>query len=255
MLRIATLSAWAQLASATPQHKYLQEVVEPYRPTLTSLWIAALRDYASIRADSEAILDTSAAPLDAAYASLGKDILLPVRFFSLFEKRIPDASWQYYAESWPVILDAVATAMESRDPSVLGAMEGVDDVKAPPSADRSSRFEPTTMFFVVFSLVYETLSTSSPYSGSALTPSGATSLIALRAMKSLVRREYSGKALLEPTIFDELLNLWYRMAMTEPPSLQIQLVEAIRVFAVEQGRGIKAFVAFRCDDCPILTPW
>lgn len=223
MLRIATLSAWAQLASASPQPKYLQEVVEPYRSTLTSLWIAALRDYASIRADSEAILDTSAAPLDAAYASLGKDILLP-----------------YYAESWPVILDAVATAMEARDPSILGAMDGVDDVKAPPAVDRSSRSEPTTMFFVVFSLVYETLSTSTPYSGTPLAPSGVTSLIALRAMKSLVRREYSGKALLEPTIFDELLNLWYRMAMTEPPALQIRLVEVIRVFAIEQGRGIKA---------------
>jgi hypothetical protein len=89
MLRIATLSAWAQLASASPQPKYLQEVVEPYRSTLTSLWIAALRDYASIRADSEAISDTSAAPLDAAYASLGKDILLPVRpFYFLLESAL-----------------------------------------------------------------------------------------------------------------------------------------------------------------------
>jgi hypothetical protein len=78
MLRIAILSAWAQLTSASLQQMYLQEVVKPYRPALTSLWISALRDYASIRADSEAILDTSSAPLDAAYASLGKDILLPV---------------------------------------------------------------------------------------------------------------------------------------------------------------------------------
>lgn len=256
MLRIATLSAWAQLASASPQPKYLQEVVEPYRSTLTSLWIAALRDYASIRADSEVISDTSAAPLDAAYASLGKDILLPVRPFSfLLESALLMPPWQYYAESWPVILDAVATAMEARDPSILGAMEGVDDVKAPPSVDRSSRSEPTAMFYIVFSLVYETLSTSTPYSGTPLIPSSVTSLIALRAMKSLVRREFSGKALLEPTIFDELLNLWYRMAMTEPPALQIQLVEVIRVFAIEQGRGTKAFVSFRGKDCLVLTLW
>ena len=78
MLRIAILSAWAQLTSASLQQMYLQEVVKPYRPALTPLWISALRDYASIRADSEAILDTASAPLDAAYASLGKDILLPV---------------------------------------------------------------------------------------------------------------------------------------------------------------------------------
>jgi hypothetical protein len=145
--------------------------------------------------------------------------------------------------------------MEARDPSILGAMDGVDDVKAPTSVDRSSRSEPTAMFFVVFSLIYETLSTSTPYSGSPLIPSSATSLIALRAMKSLVRREYSGKALLEPTIFDELLNLWYRMAMTESPALQIQLVEVIRVFAIEQGRGTKAFVAFPNDDYLTLTFW
>jgi hypothetical protein len=85
MLRIAVLSAWAQLTSASSQQKYLQEVVKPHKQALTSLWIAALRDYASIRGDSEAILDTSSAPLDAAYASLGKDILLPVRrCFSLY---------------------------------------------------------------------------------------------------------------------------------------------------------------------------
>ena len=84
MLRIAILSAWAQLTSASPQQKYLEEVVKPYKSELTSLWISALRDYASIRADSEAILDTSSAPLDAAYASLGKDILLPVSRFSVF---------------------------------------------------------------------------------------------------------------------------------------------------------------------------
>jgi hypothetical protein len=82
MLRIAILSAWAQLTSASPQQKYLQEVVKPYKSELTSLWISALRDYASIRADSEAILDTSSAPLDAVYASLGKDILLPVSLSS-----------------------------------------------------------------------------------------------------------------------------------------------------------------------------
>ncbi|KAI0303661.1 armadillo-type protein [Multifurca ochricompacta] len=221
MLRIATLSAWAQLASASPQQKYLQEVVKPYKPTLASLWIAALRDYASIRADSEAILDTSSAPLDAAYASLGKDILLP-----------------YYAESWPVMLNAVATEMEVRDPFILGAMEGMDDVTTI-SVDRSARSEPTAMFFVVFSLVYEALLTSSPY-GSSIAETGGTHFIALRAMKSLVRREYSGRALLEPTIFDELLNLWYRMALTEPPSVQIQLAEVVRIFAIEQGQRNEA---------------
>ena len=77
MLRIATLSAWAELASASMEQPYLKEVVKPYHPVLASLWVAALRDYASIRAGSELMQDSSA-PLDTAYANLGKDILLPV---------------------------------------------------------------------------------------------------------------------------------------------------------------------------------
>ena len=78
MLRISTLSAWAQLQVSSTQQAYLENVVKPYRPTLCSLWIAALRDYASIRIDSEFLHDTSSV-VDSSYSSLGKDVLLPVR--------------------------------------------------------------------------------------------------------------------------------------------------------------------------------
>ena len=144
------------------------------------------------------------------------------------------------------MLNAVATAMETRDPFVLRAMEGIDDVATASSTARSTGPEPTTMFFVIFGLVYEALSASTPYSEPSPEARDSTSFIALRAMRHLVRREYSGRALLEPTIFDELINLWYRMAMTEPPALQIQLVEVIRVFAIEQGQG---------SNTSVVTSW
>jgi HEAT repeat-containing protein 5 len=133
--------------------------------------------------------------------------------------------------------------MEMQDPFILGAMEGMDDVAAASSAKRNAGSEPTALFFVIFGLVYEALSSSAPHSESSTAATGNMPLIALRAMKCLVRREYSGRALLEPTIFDELLNLWYRIAMTEPPVLQAQLMEVIRVFAIEQGQGSNLFVA------------
>lgn len=78
MLRIAILSAWAELQVASSHQAYLVDVVRPYRPALASLWIAALRDYASIRADTEVFDDSSAGPLDSSYSSLGKEVLLPV---------------------------------------------------------------------------------------------------------------------------------------------------------------------------------
>lgn len=152
------------------------------------------------------------------------------------------------------MLNAVAASMETRDPYILGAMEGMDDVAAASSTKRNAGSEPTAMFFVIFGLVYEALSSSTPYSESSTAASGNMPLIAMRAMKCLVRREYSGRALLEPTIFDELLNLWYRIAMTEPPVLQTQLMEVIRVFAVEQGRESDPLVSpFSPMDTHVLT--
>jgi hypothetical protein len=83
MLRISTLSAWAQLQVSSVQQGYLENVVKPYRSTLSSLWIASLRDYASIRIDSEFLHDTSSV-VDSSYSSLGKEVLLPVRIPSTF---------------------------------------------------------------------------------------------------------------------------------------------------------------------------
>ena len=36
---------------------------------------------------------------------------------------------------------------------------------------------------------------------------------------------------MQPTIFDEFISLCYRLAMTETPAVQIQLVEMLAVFA------------------------
>jgi HEAT repeat-containing protein 5 len=80
MLRISTLSAWAQLQIASARQSYLTNVVKPHRGTLAPLWVASLRDYASIRADSEFIGDSSSVALDSSFSSLGKEVLLPVCF-------------------------------------------------------------------------------------------------------------------------------------------------------------------------------
>ena len=82
MLRIATLSAWAELAIASPAQGYLKDLIEPYRSSLASLWVASLRDYASVRADTEALQEDTPTTLDVSYTNLGKEVLLPVRLAS-----------------------------------------------------------------------------------------------------------------------------------------------------------------------------
>ena len=78
MLRISTLSAWAELQIASMAQSYLKDVVGPYQQILGTLWVAALRDYASIKGDSEIFQDSGSATIDAPYASLGREVLLPV---------------------------------------------------------------------------------------------------------------------------------------------------------------------------------
>jgi len=78
MLRISTLSAWAQLQVFTLKQNYLEKVIQPYRPKLAMLWISSLRDYASIKIDSEFLHDLSSVAIDSSYSSLGREVLLPV---------------------------------------------------------------------------------------------------------------------------------------------------------------------------------
>ena len=75
MLRVTTLSAWALLHVASAQQSYLENVIKPHKATLAPLWIAALRDYASIRVDSE---ESSTVGIDSSYSNLGREVLMPV---------------------------------------------------------------------------------------------------------------------------------------------------------------------------------
>lgn len=78
MLRISTLSAWAELEVASSRQTYLKDVVGPYRATLVGLWVSSLRDYASIKGDTEAFQDQGGQGMDTPYAGLGREVLLPV---------------------------------------------------------------------------------------------------------------------------------------------------------------------------------
>jgi len=78
MLRVSTLTAWAELQVACSSQTYLEAVVKPFRPSLAGLWVGALRDYASIRADSELVQETSSVAMDASYGGLAREILFPV---------------------------------------------------------------------------------------------------------------------------------------------------------------------------------
>lgn len=212
MLRVSVLSSWARLEIASSEQTYLLDVIKPYRSILAPQWIASLRDYAVIRADSEFIHDASAVALDPSYASLGKVVLLP-----------------YYASSWATILQAVANAMNHSDQYISAAILG-SSVNSINSATEG----PAPLFFPLFGLIYEALATSSPDTSSRVD----TVIACLRALKCLLDPRYSGKALLDPTIFQEFMSLSHRIAMTESAEILTHLITVLTTFAKHFGQCI-----------------
>ncbi len=125
--------------------------------------------------------------------------------------------------------------MQSGDAAVLAAMDGQEHQPQNGQAQIKKREDPTAFFYILFGLVYEALSTSSPDSGSANSGRQTLVIACLDTLKALVKPEYAGKAILEPNIFDEFISLLYRMAMTEPAAVQVYLVEVLGVLAASQG--------------------
>lgn len=122
--------------------------------------------------------------------------------------------------------------MQANDPHILAAMDGKEvEQGSPKTAIQPKREEPTAFFFVVFGLVCEALATSSSDSNTASSTRQSAIISAVKALKCLVRPEYSGKAIMESTIFEEFISLCYRLAMTESAAVQIHLVEVLGIFA------------------------
>lgn len=131
--------------------------------------------------------------------------------------------------------------MQSDDPSILAAMDGqeVPSSQPPSKTQLDSREEPTVFFFVVFGLVYEALATSTADAGP---DAQRTSIVSLQSLKCLVKRKYCGRVFNDPPLFEELLNLFYRMALTEPSGVQVHLVEAIASLAESIKSDNKTYV-------------
>ena len=80
MLRLAILSAWAELQIQSAQQEYLVEIVEPHVSTLIPMWLATLTSYAKLHFDPEDNdgLVTEDVLIDSEYLYASKEFLMQV---------------------------------------------------------------------------------------------------------------------------------------------------------------------------------
>lgn len=84
MVRMAVLSAWAELQVARVDHRYLDKVLEPHVGKLLPLWMSSLQEFARLRFEPD-ISNHTGPPgpdesLEAVYAALNRQTLLKVHF-------------------------------------------------------------------------------------------------------------------------------------------------------------------------------
>lgn len=204
ILKIAVYDAWAQLQVASMEQAYIVQVVAPHVAQLATMWINTLAEYAQLRADPDGTgMAMGPAPspvLESQYAGLVRGVLLP-----------------HHQRTWPVILNAVAALMSQSNKEIACAMDGDGSAKTDPSPYRS---EPALYFYPLYGLSFEALATAS---GSLREEEIIKKT--LFALRHLCKPEYAGGVLLRDELFDELMNLCYRIIMTESAPVQIATVD------------------------------
>ncbi|CAM0141375.1 hypothetical protein VKS41_003918 [Umbelopsis sp. WA50703] len=212
MVKLSVLNAWAELQVATVHQDYLRQVVQPNLPILSPLWLSSLKDYARIRlesdvlalaAGSEGLKATSSGGIDSMYSAATKEITLP-----------------FYRKSWLKIMGAVATLMESRDPSMVRALEEAS--KEENNNEQDNQGSP--LFYVLFGLCIESLARVSSSSGSR-SDAVMTLHICLNSLKTFVHPSLAGSNFVPKAVFLELMNVFDRLVQTEGTQVQLEIVQ------------------------------
>lgn len=87
MVRMAVLSAWAELQVASTEQQYLVKVMKPHVAKLTPLWLSSLQEFARLRFEPDISNSTGPARsdegLDVVYAAFNRQTLLKVSRHSI----------------------------------------------------------------------------------------------------------------------------------------------------------------------------
>jgi hypothetical protein len=146
-----------------------------------------------------------------------------------------EANRQYYEQSVPKLLHAVAITLSKSDLFALGAMDGQTYTSsAEPASAPSVRPEPCASFYTTYGLAFETLVKSM---GDSATTAMAS--VALRAMASLVKPQLSGTTVFDGAFFDELCTVAYRIGVSEPAVIKADMLEVMACF-VTSRKGVVA---------------
>ncbi|KAL8847335.1 MAG: hypothetical protein Q9221_007618 [Calogaya cf. arnoldii] len=226
MVRMAVLSAWAELQVSRTEQKYLDKVVDPHVGKLLPLWLSSLQEFARLRFEPDISSHTGPPrpdeSLETVYAALNRKTLL-----------------KFYQDSWLELVNAIASLIEQDPNIVFTALDGRSsntqmngDI---PKTNIAYRDEPVAFFFVLFGIAVEALVTRSNHE------SPGNVLKILSALRKIFSPAVAGNAIFQDTVFSETIEVFDRLALTEGLAVQTMLVDIAKTLclthpsAVEEG--------------------
>ena len=221
MLKMAVLSAWAQLQISSTEQEYLVNIVQPYVAGLTPLWLSALQEFAKLRFEPEISStlggDLDNGDLDETYAAMNRETRL-----------------KFYQDTWLNLVDAIAILVDKDSDFVFDALDNKLEVTgtvqhdglAPEGRDISFREEPVAFFFILYGLAFEAL----VIPGREDAPQ---TLAILQALKKILRPAVAGNAVYEEVVFSESTDAFDRLAMLGGLDTQTVLVEIARNLSLD----------------------
>ncbi|KAI4250726.1 MAG: hypothetical protein LQ352_005276, partial [Teloschistes flavicans] len=222
MVKMAVLSAWAELQVARTDQKYLDNVLEPHLGKLLPLWLASLQEFARLRFEPDISNHTAALgaeeSLETVYSALNRQTLL-----------------KFYQDSWLELVDAIASLIE-RDPqfvfdAVYGKKGSAQTNGVTPKTSINYRDEPVAFFFVLFGIVVEALVGRSS--------NAADTLKILSALKKILSPSVAGNAIFQDTVFSETVESFDRLALTEGLAAQSVLVDIAKALCITHPSAVE----------------
>ncbi|KAK9464924.1 armadillo-type protein [Lipomyces arxii] len=224
MVKLAMLSAWAELQVESNDHKFLLDVTSPHVKQLAPLWLTALKEFAQLRFEPEAgtgsISTMLSGPLETAYSVGSKDGIL-----------------QYYEQSWLKIVEAIATLIDQEPELVIASLDERRGTTIRGDADETTD-EPTAFFFVLFGICFEAL-VKAP--GGDMMASKSDMPAILNALKKIMRPSVCGISIYQEAVFAETIDLFDRTILTEGYDCQAPLIEILETMCVNHPSAKRKF--------------
>ncbi|KAL8734547.1 MAG: hypothetical protein Q9166_001447 [cf. Caloplaca sp. 2 TL-2023] len=217
MIRMAVLSAWAELQVARTEQQYLDKVLDPHVGKLLPLWLSSLQEFARLRFEPDISSHTGPPgadeSLEVVYAALNRKTLL-----------------KFYQDSWLELVDAIASLIERDPKGVFAALDGRNNVAQvnddAPNTNIAYRDEPVAFFFVLFGIAIEALVTRSNHE------SPGDVLKILSALKKILSPAVAGNAIFQDSVFSETVEVFDRLALTEDLAVQTILIDIAKTLCL-----------------------